>query len=323
MVDDVIIAGPNLTIDRTSTIPELRPGEVLRFEDVAVTPGGKGVNVARVARALTDRAVLVGFVPGHTGRAAAAMLADEGVELRGVPAPGELRATIVVLERSGRVTVINEPGPRVGRDDWERFRSAVDDEMPSHRVLACSGSVPPGAPDDAYAQLAALAGERGAFAIVDAGGALLAEAVAAGADLVGPNLAEAEGMLGRGADEAVEHSDPVAARRRAAAAAAELMARGAGAAIVTAGSAGAAFSAGGETWWHPAPSVVVRNPIGAGDSVVGGIAVALERGEALGAAVRFGLAAGAASVETSKAGEIQPSRVEELRSAAPAAERIQ
>ena len=48
----VLIAGPNLTIDRTVTIDELRPGEVLRFEDVAVTPGGKGVNVARAARAL-------------------------------------------------------------------------------------------------------------------------------------------------------------------------------------------------------------------------------------------------------------------------------
>ena len=44
----MLIAGPNLTIDRTLAIDELRPGEVLRFDQVAVTPGGKGVNVARV-----------------------------------------------------------------------------------------------------------------------------------------------------------------------------------------------------------------------------------------------------------------------------------
>ena len=318
----MVIAGPNLTIDRTSTIPELGPGEVLRFEDVAVTPGGKGVNVARVARALAAPAVLVGFVPGHTGHAAGAMLADEGVELRGVSAPGELRATIVVLERSGRVTVINEPGPRVERADWERFEAAIADELRSHRVLTCSGSAPPGAPRDAYARLVALARGRGAVAIVDANGPLLSEAVGAGADLVSPNLAEAEGVLGRGGYEAVEHDDPVAARARAAAAAVDLTARGAGAGLVTAGSAGAAFSAAGETWWHPASRLTVRNPIGAGDSVVGGIAVALERGEDLRAAVRFGLAAGAASVETAKAGVVDPARVAELLCAAPPAERL-
>ena len=65
----MLIAGPNLTIDRTLSLPELRPGEVLRFSRVVVTPGGKGLNVARAARALGHPAVLVGFVPGHTGRA--------------------------------------------------------------------------------------------------------------------------------------------------------------------------------------------------------------------------------------------------------------
>ena len=79
----MLIAGPNLTIDRTIAIGELRPGEVLRADRVVVSPGGKGVNVARVARELRRPAVLVGFVPGRTGAAAAAMLGDEGLALRG------------------------------------------------------------------------------------------------------------------------------------------------------------------------------------------------------------------------------------------------
>lgn len=122
----MLIAGPNLTIDRTLRIGELRPGEVLRFEDVAVTPGGKGVNVARVAQALGAPAVLVGFTPGHTGEACARMLADEGLALRAVRATGELRSTAVVLEHGGRVTVFNEPGPpsppRRGRATSQRSR---------------------------------------------------------------------------------------------------------------------------------------------------------------------------------------------------------
>ena len=80
----MLIAGPNLTIDRTSTIPALRPGDVLRLRDVDVTPGGKGLNVARAALALGGQPMLVAFLPGRTGRAAGELIADEGVPLAGV-----------------------------------------------------------------------------------------------------------------------------------------------------------------------------------------------------------------------------------------------
>src|SRR3954447_18130460 len=100
----MLIAGPNLTIDRTLTIAELRPGEVLRFEDAVITPGGKGVNVARTAQALGAPAVLVGLAPGHTGAAALRMLAEEGLSVAGIEVGGEIRSSAIVLERSGRVT---------------------------------------------------------------------------------------------------------------------------------------------------------------------------------------------------------------------------
>jgi 1-phosphofructokinase family hexose kinase len=309
----MLIAGPNLTIDRTLTIDELRPGEVLRFDDVAVTPGGKGVNVARAARALAAPALIVGFTPGRTGEAAAQLLADEGLEVEAVPVGGELRSAAVVLERSGRVTVMNEPGPGLGAGDWERYERTIAARLQDHAVLACSGSTPPGTPEDGYARLVALARERRAPALVDANGPPLAAALGARPDFVTPNLAEAEGLLLGRADETVEAGDPAEVRRRAADAAAELVARGARTAIVTAGGAGAAVVVeGGEPRWYPAPRVDVRNPIGAGDALVGGLCVGLERGEPLENAVALGLATAAASVETAKAGEIDPARAEEL-----------
>jgi fructose-1-phosphate kinase PfkB-like protein len=139
----VVIAGPNLTIDRTLAIDELRPGEVLRFERAVVTPGGKGVNVARVARDLGADAVLVGLLPGRPGVAGAALLGDEGIVVRGVEVGGELRSTAVVLERSGRVTVLNEPGPSLAPGEWELYEGVVADALRGERVLACSGSLPP------------------------------------------------------------------------------------------------------------------------------------------------------------------------------------
>jgi 1-phosphofructokinase family hexose kinase len=318
----VLVACPNLTIDRTLTIDELRPGEVLRFDGVTVTPGGKGVNVARVARALGRTAVVVGFTPGRTGAAASDLIADEGLELRSVPTAGELRSAAVVLERSGRVTVMNEPGPPIDGDDWRRYEAAVAAEVGAHRVLVCSGSVPPGAPADAYARLAALAARSGAAAIVDVAGPVLGEALGARPDLVAPNLGEAEGLLHGRADEPVDTGDPREVRARAARAAAELVRRGARAAVVTAGAAGAALADGDDLSWHPAPAVAVRNPIGAGDALVGGIATAIERGDPLTRAVVAGIAAGAASVETGGAGQVDPARVAELTAAAPAPEQV-
>ena len=318
----MLIAGPNLTIDRTLTIDELRPGEVLRFGGVAVTPGGKGVNVARVARALGAPALLVGFTPGRTGVAAAELIVDEGLRIEPVSTDGELRSTAVILERGGRVTVMNEPGPAIGQRDWERYAAAVAARLEGHRVLVCSGSVPPGAPPDAYGRLTEVAGRAGVAAIVDGSGPLLDAALRSRPAVACPNLSEAEGLLHGRADETVEVGDPSEVRLRAARAAAELVRCGARAAVVTAGAAGAAVADGTTVRWHPAHAVTVRNPIGAGDALVGGLATALERGETLEDAVRAGIATAAASVETDTGGEIAPARATELKAAAVPAEPV-
>ncbi len=179
--------------------------------------------------------------------------------------------------------MLNEQGPEVRPSEWTAYEAAVAGALGPHRALLCSGSLPPGAPPDGYARLAALARERGVTAIVDAAGPAVAAALAAAPDLVTPNLAEAEAALGHG-DGAEPVDVPPDARPRAEAAAAALCARGARAAVVTAAAAGAALAtAAGDTTWLPAPAVAVRNPIGAGDALLAGLAAALERGEPLAA----------------------------------------
>jgi 1-phosphofructokinase family hexose kinase len=311
----MLIAGPNLTIDRTAALAQLQPGEVLRFDRVVVTPGGKGLNVARAARALGHPALLVSLLPGHTGRAAAALIAEEGIELSGVPAGGELRSTMIVQERGGRTTVMNEPGPRVDERRWADYENAVRGRLTSRSVLVCSGSVPPGAPADAYGRLTQIARAAGARGIVDAAGETLLRALDAQPDVVTPNLAEAESSLGLGGGGAAVESG-ADARPRAMAAAEALLRQGARAAVVTADAAGAAVAADGLAEWIAAPRVAeVRNPIGAGDVLLSGLAAALERGEDLIEAARAGVAAAAASVEHPTAGELDPERARVLAAA--------
>ena len=63
------------------------------------------------------------------------MLAEEDVSLAGVAVGGEIRSSAIVLERSGRVTVMNEPGPPVRPEDWERYESAIAERIGEHDVL--------------------------------------------------------------------------------------------------------------------------------------------------------------------------------------------
>jgi 1-phosphofructokinase family hexose kinase len=307
----LLVASPNLTLDRTVTIDELRPGEVLRYDEAVVTAGGKGVNVARAARALGTGAVVATLVPGRTGRAAVELLEGEGLEVAGVPVSGEVRACSIVLERSGRVTVLNEPGPELAVAEWDAYEHIVEDRLSGAGALVCSGSLPPGAPGNAYARLVSRAREQSVPSIVDAAGAQLAAALEAEPDVVTPNLAEAEGVLGRPSPDGLQ-PQPAEARWRAVQAVRELAARGAGAVVVTAGAAGVAFASGLDAGWVDAPRATVRNPVGAGDAFAGGLASALVGGLGIRDSLPAGVAAASASVETMLAGDLDPARAAAL-----------
>jgi 1-phosphofructokinase family hexose kinase len=308
----LLVAGPNLTIDRTLEIDELVLGSEVRFTHAEITPGGKGVNVARAASRLGCDTTLVALAPGHTGAAVARLIADEGLRLRTVPAAGEVRSSAIVLERAGRVTVFNEPGPHLGPRYWEAYVEAVVAELPGHRALVCSGSVPPGIPEEAYARLVWEAAGRSMLTVVDASGPLLSRALDAGPDIVTPNLSEAEALLGGLPGGEIEPRAPNARDRAVRAAGAMVKERGARVAIVTAGAAGAAVAWRGEERFVEAVSVQVVNPIGAGDVFVAGLICALDAGHSLGAAVRAAVGAAAAGVERPLAGDLDPGRARAL-----------
>ena len=111
--------------------------------------------------------------------------------------------------------------------------------------------------------------------------------------------------------EGVEPSGELVVER-AATAARGLTELGARAAIVSAGSHGAAFATEDLTQFCAAPQVSVVNPIGAGDSLVGGLVCALETGLEWPAAVVRALAVASASCEQPVAGAVDVGRAEEL-----------
>ena len=307
----MLIVNGNIAIDRTIPLSVLVPGSVQRTGTAVTTLGGKGVNVARIGRAFGHRAVVVTFLPADSAAQLTHLAAAEKAELTGVRVPGTARAASILLEGSGRVTVLNEPGPPREAGEWRRFLAEIERQLPGQQSLVCSGSLPPGSPPDAYAQIVAIGQRAGLRTIVDAAGQALAGALPAHPDAVSPNLSEAESMLHGPSVEGVE-PDGADIERRAGDAARGLVARGARRAIVSAGSHGAAFSDAGRTVFCPAPPVTVVSPIGAGDSLVGGLVHALEEGQDWPAAVRYAIAVASASCEQDLAGGIDVARVAAL-----------
>jgi 1-phosphofructokinase family hexose kinase len=315
----VLIVNPNFTTDRTISLDVLEPGHVYRTGGAVVTLGGKGVNVARVARSFGHRAAVVGFLPDQSVSTLMDLAGLEGLEMHGVPVAGAARATSVLVERSGRVTVLNEPGPRTDRTDWDALVADVAVLSPGHRSIACSGSVPPGSPPDAFARVVEVGRRRGMLVVVDTHGPALAGAVAAGPDVVSPNLAEAEALLFGAASELVEPTG-TEVLARAGRAVAGLIALGARHAVVSAGRYGAVFDDDAGAVWCPSPEVHVVNPIGAGDSLVGGLIHALELGLGWRQAVRTATVVASLSCEQDLAGGVDVTRVAGVMSTLPACE---
>lgn len=311
----MIVVTPNLCVDRTHWLDHFATGTVSRPRRVLVTAGGKGVNVARTLRDLGRLPTVLGYRPAADGAGLERLLAAEGMASSLVEVPGELRSAIIVIEDGGRVTVLNEPGPTLTAAHRDALLERVAQRLQRSgaRLVVGSGSLPPGLPADTYARLCRTARAHGAAVVVDTSRDALAAVLAAEPDLVTPNLAEAEGLVtGAVVEAAADEGDPADARERAHLAARGLRAAGARRAVVTAGGHGAAYAdAAGERWFD-APAVAVRNPIGAGDALVGGVADRLLAGADWVDAVRRGVLVASAAVEHPHAGRVDPGRVAQL-----------
>ena len=295
------------------------PGAVIRTRLVLLTAGGKGINVARVLRALGDSApMLIPIGIDDRGRYEA-LLTAEGGEFTTVEVPGGVRVASIYLEEAvNRVTVVNDAGWPMSASDWQRVRATAASLTKPGDVVLCMGSFPLELPAGSLGALIDDVHGAGGRILIDTAPAWLDEALDHGADVVTPNLDEAEATLasvgGDLMDSHTEHPDTV--RPRAEKAALGLCDRGASRALVTAGSAGVAMAHDGGVTWFPAFPVVAASTVGAGDSFVGGLSHVWSRSEGddvdWAEAVNFGVAAAAASCEHVLAGGAEVDRIREI-----------
>lgn len=299
----------NAALDITYRIDALRPHTTHRVATVAERPGGKGVNVARVLHALGEPVLATGLAGGATGAQIRSLLAAGGVPEAFTSIAGESRRTVVVASGDGEPTGFWEPGPRVSADEWETFLARYRELLGDADVVALSGSLPPGVPDDAYAILVGLARAAGAATILDADGGPAYLGVRARPDVVKPNARELSALHG----DILRRPVLLVSLPEAKEAAAAIRHLGARTVVASLGAAGLVASTG-DGVFHAAPAApVMGNPTGAGDACVAALARGLRIGEPWPERLRDAVALSAAAVAAPVAGELSLTEYERQR----------
>jgi 1-phosphofructokinase family hexose kinase len=299
----------NAAIDRIVSVPRLQPGQIHRPVQRAMVPGGKAANTVRAARHLGLPGSLVAVLGGHAGAWYHDAVAEVGIPLHAVPVESETRTCLSILdEEAGTLTELYEAGVTLGPEDWPMIEVALAEALaadPEGTIVVLAGSLPPGAPPDAYRRLAAQTAAAGARAVVDIGGDPFAAALEAGPWLVKVNLEEADSILGLEGDP--DEVDAV----RAVGAARALVRRGARTAIVTLGVDGAVLAEPDWTWrLGPVPEDARgAYSVGSGDAFTAGWLAGLAAGDDVVIGLRRAGAAGAANAKRPGQGEIDPADV--------------
>jgi 6-phosphofructokinase 2 len=227
---------------------------------------------------------------GAIGQLLRDLIQDEGICHHPLPIKGMTRVNLTVLEEaSGQQFRFVMPGPELKEEEWQHCLKEVIKTENKPAYVVASGSLPRGVPTDFYGRLANLVQEIGSRFIVDTSGEALQAAAKQGVYLLKPNMRELAHLAGHEIENRSQQEKVVQA----------IINEGqAQAVIVSLGAAGALLVSDELSERIPAPTVKIRSKIGAGDSMVAGIVLALARGETLRQAALYGVAAGAAAVMT-------------------------
>jgi 1-phosphofructokinase family hexose kinase len=307
----IITVTLNTAIDKTLSVPNFRLGRRHRTVEQTTMPGGKGVNVARVLKALGQPVIATGLTGGATGTRIVDQLTQVSVLSDFVRIREESRTNTAVIDpTTGEQTEINERGPKVSEQEVELFVDKLLYLAKGASMCVFAGSLPRDVDTDIYAKLIRELKRLGVLTIVDTEGDPLRRAVRAEPDVISPNVLEAEELVGHEFNDSDDEAS-IAVQ--------EMVDLGAREAIMTMPDGCFALVRPADTT-EPvmlrvrlaSPALEPRATIGSGDAFLAGYVAARYTGRPAAECLAYGVACGAESTQHLGAGLIDPERVERL-----------
>lgn len=306
-VPTIVCVSANPAMDRRLRVAALAPGAVNRALHAQGFAGGKAAHVATAAHALGALAAWVGFLGGAIGQECARQLESLEIQVFATSTVASTRVNLEIIDESGQVTEILEPGPTPSAQEGDNFlracvRGIREEWKPD--VVVISGSLPTGLAADFYIALIEAARAANTKVFVDTSGAALRESVQARPDFVKVNRAEAEALAGR----------PLATVRELVRTAREIVDGGTASAAITLGREGLVWleRQGGPLWQARPPQMKAISAVGSGDATLAGFAYAAAQGLRGEDALRLATACGAANCVAPAPGRIEPATLQAL-----------
>jgi 6-phosphofructokinase 2 len=279
----------NPCLDKYISVAHLELNETNRSQPVTQYAGGKGLDVSRAVHEMGGKTMAFGFAGGNEGITLTTLLAQQGVPFSFIPINEETRSCYIISQMdSAQQLRISTPGPGINMQQVNNLTSIVWEMRPAPKLLVCGGSVPPGLPVDVYSIIIHKARRHGIKTVLDSSGIYLKEGIKARPFLIKPNKHEAEELLGR----------LLASEKEILEAAIEMVRMGARTAVISLGKDGVVAADRYELVKAVPPPVTAVSTVGAGDSAVAGLAIALARGDTLIKACKLAVAMGTAAVLT-------------------------
>lgn len=274
----------NPSLDYIVAVNDFQLGMTNRTASELILPGGKGVNVSILLTNLGVDNTALGFSAGYTGQAIKSLLSDMDVNAEFIDIrDGLSRINFKLKNIDG--TEINGQGPNISEGDVEELLRRLD-TLKEGDVLVLAGSIPATMSDDIYQTILKRLKDKRILTIVDATSRLLMNVLEYHPFLIKPNHHELGDIYGV---EITDKKDVVVYAKK-------LQEAGAVNVLVSMGGRGAVLvSADGDVYEAPAPAGVLKNSVGAGDSMVAGFLTGWLRTGSYEEAFKMGVASGSAS----------------------------
>lgn len=274
----------NPSLDYIVSVKDFRPGMTNRTSSELMLAGGKGINVSIVLGNLGIKSTALGFIAGFTGDEIVRRLHNGGINSEFIKInDGISRINIKLKSIDG--TEINGQGPHIDSSHIEQLMNRLR-RLESGDILVLAGSIPAGISDNIYKDIMDMLKDKGVQIVVDATSRLLTNVLEYNPFFIKPNQHEL-GDIFNVTLNTQEEVIPYAL---------ELKKMGAVNVCVSMGGKGAILVADdGNVYKAKAPDGILKNSVGAGDSLVAGFLSGWIEKKDYEYAFRKGVATGSAS----------------------------
>ena len=279
----------NPSIDYVVNMEQLVEGMVNRVSTEHFYAGGKGINVSQILNqhGISNRAL--GFISGFTGNFIEGSLKEKGIDTDFIRLSEGYSRINMKIKTTTDETEINGMGPHIPKTEIDKLYRQLD-LLTADDTLVLAGSIPATLPDDFYEKMMEHVQDRGVKVVVDATKNFLLIVLTYRPFLIKPNhheIAEMFGVTISTTEDLLQYGN-------------RLKDMGARNVLISMGGDGAILLAeNGEVYRSNVPKGVVKNSVGAGDSMVAGFIAGYEKTQCYEQALRLGAASGSATAFSS------------------------